>query len=186
MAIAVAIGFALTVSGSVQAQTSEIVRSPILVIDSERLYLGSAFGQRVAGDQDRLSAELNAENLKIEQDLSAEELSLTEQRATTSPADFRELADVFDAKVQATRERQLRKTQALTQLLDQQRAVFFQSAGPVIESLMREAGAAVLLDRREVFFSADAVDITSAAILRIDATLGEGAPLVAPSDTLKD
>jgi Skp family chaperone for outer membrane proteins len=175
-------GFVMTLVSAVQAQSTETVRSPILVVDSEQLYVGSAFGKRVARDQSRLSAALVAENVEIEQELSAQEQSLTERRATTPAADFRKLADEFDAKVQATRSRQLGKTQALTQLLEQQQVVFLQSAGPVLENLMRDAGAAVLLDRRNVFFSADAVDVTGAAILRIDATLGEGAPLAAPKN----
>lgn len=186
MSVVIALG-GLSLSASVaQAQSSEVVRSPILVVDSEVLYSGSAFGLRVLRDQERLSAELVAENLRIEQELSAEELSLTEQRASTAAAEFRLLADRFDTKVQATRSRQLGKTQALTQLLDQQRVTFFQTAGAVLEDLMREAGAAVLLDRRDVFFSADTVDITRAAILRIDASLGEGTPLASPSNPPQD
>lgn len=156
------------------------VRSPVLVLDSDKLYLSSAYGLRVARDQEAMAAELAAENSSIEQELSREEQELTKLRATTAPDAFRDMADTFDEKVQATRARQLAKSQSLTQLLDQQRVVFFQSAGPVLETLMRESGAAVLLDRRDVFFSADAVDITALAILRIDASLGEGAPLASP------
>ena len=39
---------------------------------------------------------------------------------------------------------------------------------------MREAGAAVILERRGVFVSANAIDVTEIAIQRIDASLGDG------------
>ena len=39
---------------------------------------------------------------------------------------------------------------------------------------MRETGAALIVERRIVFISADVIDITDSAIQRIDASLGEG------------
>jgi Skp family chaperone for outer membrane proteins len=40
--------------------------------------------------------------------------------------------------------------------------------------VVRERNAAVILDRRNVFLSAESVDITQEAIERIDAQLGDG------------
>ena len=39
---------------------------------------------------------------------------------------------------------------------------------------MREAGAVVILEKRSLFLSADVIDITDAAIARIDAEIGDG------------
>ena len=39
---------------------------------------------------------------------------------------------------------------------------------------MRETGAAVVLEQRSVFISANAIDITDTAIARIDAVLQDG------------
>jgi Skp family chaperone for outer membrane proteins len=52
--------------------------------------------------------------------------------------------------------------------------VFLAAAGPVLEQMMREAGAAVILERRSVFVSANAIDITDEAIERLDASVGSG------------
>lgn len=164
------------------AQVTSPVRSPVLTVDSERLYQGSAFGQRVARDLEVQGEALSAENRKIEAELEAEELSLTEQRKTLTPEEFRALADAFDEKVQTTRRRQLAKTQALNKQLEDQQIVFLQAAAPVLEALMRESGAAIVIERRDVFLSADAIDITASAITRIDATLGEGPSSTNSSD----
>ena len=42
---------------------------------------------------------------------------------------------------------------------------------------MREAGAGVILERRSVLFSANAIDITDIAIQRLDDAIGDGADL---------
>ena len=148
--------------------------SPILTIDTERVFAESAFGRRVASEVESQGAVLSAENRQIEAALAAEEESLTEQRPTMVPEDFRVLADAFDQKVQSTRQAQAAKSRALNQLVDSEREVFLSAAGPVLEELMREAEAAVILERRSVFVSANAIDITDEAIARLDETLGTG------------
>ena len=158
-----------------QAPTGPLrVESPILTIDTDRLYLESAFGQRTAQEIEERGAKLAAENRRIEADLTAEEKLLTERRSTMDPAAFRELANAFDEKVQGTRREQDAKTRALNQELDERRSVFLNAAGPILETLMREAGAAVVLERRSVFLSANAIDITQDAIARINTVLGDG------------
>lgn len=156
-----------------QLETGSIV-SPVLTIDSERVFLESAFGKRVATEIEERGARLAAENRQIEADLEAEELRLTELRATTPAEEFRALADAFDQKVQETRLAQTAKGRAINALLDQEREVFLTAAAPVLERLMREADAAVILERRSVFVSANAIDITQMAISLLDETLGSG------------
>ncbi|MDF1727586.1 MAG: OmpH family outer membrane protein [Sulfitobacter sp.] len=150
------------------------VISPILTIDSDRMFLESDFGRRVADEIDRRGTELAAENRRIEADLEAEEQALTEMRATTDAEAFRALADAFDEKVQATRTAQAAKGRAINALLDEEREVFLSAAAPVLEQLMRQADAAVILERRSVFVSANAIDITGEAISLLNETLGSG------------
>lgn len=156
-----------------QLETGSII-SPVLTIDSERVFLESAFGKRVAAEIEERGAGLAAENRQIEADLEAEELRLTELRATTPAEEFRALADAFDRKVQETRLAQAAKGRAINALLDQEREVFLTAAAPVLERLMRKADAAVILERRSVFVSANAIDITQMAIALLDETLGSG------------
>jgi hypothetical protein len=51
---------------------------------------------------------------------------------------------------------------------------FFRIAAPVLEALMRETGAGVILERSSVFLSANATDVTDLAISRINAVMGDG------------
>lgn len=150
------------------------VTSPVLTIDSDTVFLESDFGRRVAEEIERRGAELAAENRRIEADLEAEERRLTERRASTPAEEFRAMADAFDRKVQEIRAAQAAKSRALNQILDQEREAFLDVAAPVMERLMRQAGAAVILERRSVFVSANAIDITQQAISLLNETVGSG------------
>ena len=162
-----------------QNQSSQIparntVISPVLTIDSDRVFQESDFGIRVAQEIEVEGAKLTAENNRIADELEAEEKELTQRRPDLNADEFRALADAFDKKVQQTRQEQAAKNRALNELLDSEREVFLTAAAPVLERLMRDAGAAVILDRRTVFVSASAVEITDDAIALLNETLGTG------------
>ncbi|MGD9293274.1 MAG: OmpH family outer membrane protein [Roseobacter sp.] len=149
------------------------IESPILTIDSDRMFADSRYGQQTIRRIEALGAALAEENTRIQQDLEEEEQRLTDLRPTISPEEFRDLADAFDAKVQETRRRQEAKSRELNTSLENRRVVFLNYALPVLEQLMRETGAAVVLEQRSVFISSNLIDITQVAIERLDMVLDE-------------
>lgn len=153
---------------------SQDLRSPILTIDSERFYRESAFGQRVLNEIEARTTELADDNRTLEAELEAEEQALTEQRAEMAPEAFRALADAFDARVEVIRRERDARSRAIADLLEQNRGQFLNAAAPVLEEIMRDAGAAVILEQRSVFVSANAIDITNLAISRMNSVLGDG------------
>ena len=157
-----------------QAQQLGLPRSAILTIEADRLFSQSAFGKRTANEIEAESAVLAAENRRIEAELMAEEQDLTARRAQMEPDAFRALADAFDEKVQSIRRSRDAKTRALSQRAEKAQVEFLRAARPVLEALMRETGAGVILERTSVFLSANATDITDLAITRIDAAIGDG------------
>lgn len=159
-----------------EAQQLGLPNSPILTIASDRLFVESEFGRTVAREIEAETAVLAAENRRIEAELTAEEQDLTDRRAGMAPQDFRVLADAFDEKVQEIRRAQEGKARALARRREEAQDAFFQSARPVLAALMQEAGASVILERANIFLSANATDITDIAIARIDAAIGDGRP----------
>ncbi len=145
------------------------VQSPILTVDSERLFRDSVLGQQITSEVETAGIALQEQNDRIAAELEKEELELTRKRAEMSPEDFRAVADAFDEKAQRIRGERAAELRELNQRLDDERRAFLQAAGPILEQIMREAGAAVVLEQRDVFISSLAVDITNAAIARIDA-----------------
>lgn len=162
------------------AQDFGRVVSPILTLDRERLFAGTLYGQRVNRELEAASTAMAAETRAIEAALEAEEQELTDKRATMEPEAFRELATAFDDKVQALRaERDAAETDLLAQIEAAQLA-FFNRIGPVLGQLVRDRGAVLIVDRRAVLLAATNVDITAAAIERIDAVLGDGGDIGVP------
>lgn len=150
------------------------LRSPLLTIDEERLFARSAFGRRVLSEIDDELHALAAENRRIEAELTAEERRLTELRPTLAPEEFTARADDFDTRVEAIRAEQDAKSREITSRRDAARQTFLQSALPVLSALMREAGAVAILDPAAIVVSFEAIDVTDAAVARIDAALGDG------------
>lgn len=159
-----------------------IVQSPVLTIDPDRLFAETVFGQRVTSDINGDAAALDVENQRIQEQLTAEERSLTERRPTMAVEDFRIEADAFDQKVQTIREEQDAKERALQAAVTEGRNRFLAAATPILAQLMIDSGAAVILDRRSVFLGVGAVDITDAAIAAIDAALGDGTTVPTNTD----
>lgn len=151
------------------------VVSPVLTIESDKFFLQSAFGQRVLNEIAAQEEALASENRRIEAELAEEELALTEQRPTLAAEEFRALADAFDEKVQGIRRAQAEKSAELDAILERERDTFLNASAPVLGQIMRQFGAAVILEKRTVIFSASAIDITEEAIVLLDRTLGTGA-----------
>jgi Skp family chaperone for outer membrane proteins len=153
------------------------VQSPVLTIDVERLLAETRFGQRVAEDLRARTEALAAENERLRIELTEEERSLTERRPTMEVEAFRAEADAFDARVQRIRAEQDAKQAALAASIEEDRRTFLNAVQPVLGRLMIESGAAVILERRDVFLSASLVDVTEEAISAIDAELGDGSAI---------
>lgn len=158
------------------------VESAILTVVPDRLFSDSRAGKTATARFEAASRALVAENRKIEAELEAEERALTDRRAVTPPEEFRRLADAFDTRVDAIRDRQDAKSRDLTRLRDADRQAFFQATIPILAAMMEESGAVAILDRGSVFLSFDLIDVTGEAIQKLDAELGDGATVYPDPD----
>lgn len=157
------------------------VASPILTLDQEAVFEVSAFGRRVASDVEAASLALSAENRRLEEELGAEELELTEIRGTVPPAEFRALADAFDARVEQIRREQEAKSRAILQFNEDERQRFLSVAYPLLAQLALEAGAVAVLDRRAVLIASERIDVTDRLVQLMDEVVGDGSD-EAPDD----
>ena len=156
------------------AQDAPRFVSPILTVDQDRLFTDSKFGQGALARIEAASRALAAENREIEARLTEEERVLTQRRPTLSLADFRKLADEFDARVEAIRKTQDGKARGLSRMHDEEKQKFLKAAVPVLGELVRAMGAVAILDRSAIVLTFERIDITDEAIARLDETLGDG------------
>lgn len=168
-------------TGSAQDQTTApvpgpLVQSSVLVLDQDRLFGESRFGKAVLARHQQAIETLQAENRRIETALEAEERDLTERRSKLPAKEFQTLAAEFDAKAEGIRKAQTAKSDDIKARLDAEQRRFVETVRPVLDGLLRDVGAEVIIDARAVIYSQSGVDVTATAIARLDAVLGDGPP----------
>lgn len=152
------------------------VPSPLVTVDTARLFAQSAWGKRVLSELEEQENALEAETRQTEQELIAEEQELTRLRPEMEPNDFRARATEFDEKVQRLRAETDERSNQLTGQLDAERQKFLIEAVDVLARIVRERGAVAIIDDSAVVLSVGSIDITDDAIARLDAELGDGTP----------
>ena len=174
-ALLVAALMALPVSASAQAADQTLVLpSPIMVVDFERVFGETQYGQRIAAELTAEREKVQAENDRIAQDLLAEESALTAARATMEPEAFRDAAEAFNERAQQIRASREDEQTRLVNLRDTERAQFIDRIQPLIAQMMVERGAVVTMDRRSVIRAIGSANATEDVIARIDRDLGDG------------
>jgi Skp family chaperone for outer membrane proteins len=166
-------------------EAAAVAPSPILTLDDERLFSGSAFGKAVIARQETAAQALTDENRRIEAGLEAEEKDLTSRRSAMTREAFLPLSAAFNEKVEGIRKAQDAKARDLTRAYEADRQNFLKVAQPILAQVMQEAGAMAIIDNRAVIAGFDNIDATDAAIAKLDAayadgSLAPGAPQATP------
>lgn len=154
--------------------SQDMVRAPILTLDQDVLYLSSDWGIRAQAQLEAEGDIIAAENERLTQLLSSEEARLTEQRATLPAAEFRKLAENFDLRATEVRRERAQAVQQLNGWAEADRSAFFRAALPMMGQMMQDRGAVAVLDRRTLFVSLDAIDVTDDLIDELNDSLGDG------------
>jgi outer membrane protein len=160
--------------------------SSIIVVDMDRVGTDSAAGK---SGQTQLKAKvdsLQARGKSLADQLRSEEEALLKARQANSMA-----PEAFQAKVKdlqtkqnnartelGNRENELQRSQAYV------RQQIFNAVGPIIQAIMRERGASVVLTRDAALAVSPALDVTADVVRRLDAALprvNATAPAAAPA-----
>lgn len=157
-----------------------VAQLPFVTLDDDRLFAGSAWGKALLRRLEAEQTTLAAENRAIEARLADQERDLTARRPDLAPAEFRALADAFNAEVETWRGTQRAKEQALYQRHDAARLRFRDVANQVLAQLMSERGALAIISEDAIVLGFREIDITGDAVARLDALVGDGAGLPEP------
>jgi Skp family chaperone for outer membrane proteins len=180
--LAGALALCALLAGPGMAQDLGVVQSDILVLDTERLFNSTLIGARLTAEYQTERDKLIASNREIEAELRTEEQDLTERRKTMTPAEFRDAADAFDARVRDIRQENERAVRDLERARELAPLTMMRLAEPVLVQLMRDAGGRIVIDHRQVLLRADTIDITDLAIARLDEVIGDGAAIEAAQE----
>ncbi len=166
---AVAAALALAVGFAALAQAQQV-----LVMSEERILRESAVGQHIATELQRIGQEIQAELAPLGQSIQQENEALTAETSALSEEAIRQRPDLLSrlqTLQQDAQQFELRRRQAQQEIVATERAAMqpvLETLQGVLQELVQERGAAVLLDRSAVVYAGESIDITAAAIERLN------------------
>jgi Skp family chaperone for outer membrane proteins len=166
----------LSIGSNSIAQTEPAESSTFLLINQERILIGSARGQALLAEEETERDKLRREARSIVAAFEAEEQELTEARANLEAEEFRKLADDFDQRVVAARRDQDARSAALAAEFDLRRRQFYALVAPILVEMMARHGAKAIFDENSVLLAAQELNITEEVIAEIDAMSDDPTP----------
>lgn len=165
--IGAAIMLAIGLSSFAQAQT-------ILVMNEQRILRESAVGIHIAGEIERIGGEIQAELEPLGAQIAQENEALTAETSALSEEAIRQRPDLItrlqtlqqDAQIFEVRRRQAAQELAATERAAMQPVLA--ALQNVLQEIVEERGAVLLIDRANVVFAAETIDITPTAIARMN------------------
>ena len=154
-------------TGIAQAQT-------ILVMNEQRILRESAVGLHIATEIERIGGEIQAELSPLGTAIAQENDALTAETSALSEDAVRQRPDLMARlqalQVDAANFENLRRVRAQELQATERAAVqpVLQALQAILQELVEERGADLLIDRSQVVFASDAIDITPAAIARLN------------------
>jgi outer membrane protein len=147
-------------------------QAKIVVLDRAAILQFSKVGQDIARQMQAYANQAKADLQGQGRALQAEGRALQQQVAILAPDLKEKRLEAFRAKEQALQGAAQRKDEQLKAGFAQARATMEQALGPILQQLVKERGANLVLDKQAVVFANSAgFDITGDAINRLNQKL---------------
>jgi len=162
---ALALAFGLT--GLAHAQD-------VLVMNEQRILSESQVGQHIAGRIEQISQEVSAELAPMRESVQQESEALNTETSSLTQEAIQQRPDLVQRyqalQGQAQQFEQVRQLRQRELQATQQRAMqpVMQALETILQQIVNERGAQVLLDRSQVVYASDAIDISATAIDRLN------------------
>ena len=168
--LAVATGIAF-VTGALSFAQSAPSSIGVIYVDSNALYTESKAGQAVASQIGALKKSMEDDLGKKAEKLQLEQKQLEGQQAMLSQ-------EAWQAKVKDAQEKQMNlqheaddKQRQLQAAIQTARSKIWQAAGPVLDDLLKEKQASIVLERMVVLRGTTDIDVTATAVDRLNQRL---------------
>lgn len=169
--LALAISFAAPSVALAQGQPPAAPMPKILVIDRAALLRQSKVGQDIQRQVEALTKSAESELKSEGEALRREAQALQQQVAILSPEVKAQKIRAFEAKQAAFQQKvQNRQNQIRYGVALAQRQVEA-AAGPIVQKILQQRGANLMLDRQMIVISAPGLDVTPQAIQALDQKL---------------
>jgi outer membrane protein len=161
-------------TAAAQAKAQATAKAPsavILFVDRTAVLRRSAVGKSVAAQVEelarRMESEFGPENQKLQADMQA----LQKDAPVMTPETRQETIRQLEARREAFQKKVQERQAAIQAGQNAVRTQIEKALGPILEKIMAERGANVLLDRGAVVLGSGDLDVTDLVITRLDAAL---------------
>lgn len=165
--IAAAALASLTLGGAGQAQDQPT--HGVLIVDQDRVLAESAPAQQLRGIERSRREALSKRIEEVRKSLEAEEAEIARIRDQLTPDEFEARFRAFDQRAREARQEVQRANEALQAQMIAARGQLKQALTPILQAIVEERGATVLLNAQSVLMARDKVDVTLEAIERFSA-----------------
>lgn len=141
----------------------------ILVLDNNAILQFSKVGQDISRQIQAMSAQARNDLNNRGKALQAEQAALQQQIAILAPDAKAQKIKAFEAKQASLQADAAKREQMLQGGVNQARLAMQNALGPILQQILKERGANMLLDKQAVLFATDgSFDITVDAINRLN------------------
>ncbi len=142
---------------------------PILIVDRERVLRDSVPARTLAESEREARIALGEELEALRRALETEEAEIAALRDEGDKAAFEARVRAFDIRVREARRDSQAKGEALQARFIGARRDLAASLEPVLQSVLKDTGATLILDARTVLAARQGADVTDEVIRRFDA-----------------
>jgi outer membrane protein len=161
-------GGAVSAAPATPPTTGAAPAARILMVDLRRVMAVSKSGQDIARQVQSLKQQAQSELQGEERSLQAEKTQLEQQAAILAPdVKARRIKD-FQAKAEAFQKKVDQRGSLIQGGVLKAQQQLEQALGPILQGIMQERGATVLLDRSAVLLAPNAIDVTNIVVQRLD------------------
>jgi outer membrane protein len=140
----------------------------ILMVDLRRVIAESKVGHDIERQVEQLKAQATVELKGEGQGLQREQVALQQQAAIlAADVKARRIKD-FETKREAFQEKVQQRGALIQGGVMKAQSQVEQALGPVLQGIMRERGATIMMDRSAVLLGPSALDVTAIATQRLD------------------
>lgn len=166
--LAAVLGGATSIAAEAQQAPAPVSAGKILVLDQRALMAQSKVGRDILRQRDAYLQQARNQLQGQYQAIQNEGHTLQQQMAILSPAAKQQKVQALQARERALQQQaQVRENQIQGGLVKAQQQVS-QALGPILQGIMQERGAQLLMDKAAILYSNVNVDVTGIAIQRLD------------------
>lgn len=171
MMVAGAVLLAATTAQSAYAAAPTSGAAPaarILLIDLRRAVAGSKVGQSIQEQVNSLKNQAQSQLKGEAEALRRDKAALEQQKAILAAPVFAQKAKEFEARVASFQKKLQDRGQLIQGGMLKANQQVEQALGPILQGIMQERQATVLLDRQAVLLAPNAIDVTGIVVQRLD------------------